>query len=176
MNQAQLVAFGNDIRTNTNQEVIDALAENNPGLIAEWYNQTASPDFWVFVQSVTTDTVRESLSPSETCADEDAPTDPGLNAEQRWHFDLLMHNGSYDPAKRVSRDMLVKIFPSHMSQTRSNVLSDATRLANRVEKVLAETLDGPGGGNGSAKTSSAGCTHFGNVSWVDVNAALDATA
>lgn len=175
MDAAQLVTFGNDIRNNTDQTVIDALASNNPGVIAEWYSQQASPDFWIFKQSVDTDTVRDSLVASETAADEDAATNPGLNSQQRWHFDLLMHNGHYNPAKRVSRDLLVKIFPSHMTGTRNKIISDATTRANRIEKLLAVTLDGPGGGNGSAPTSAAGATHFGGVSWIDVDQALQAT-
>lgn len=175
MTPEQLVTFGNHIRANEDQTVVDALAANNPGLVAEWYNQPTT-DFYVFAQSVDTDTVRESLVASETAEDEDHATEPGLNAIQRWHFDLLMKNGSYDPSRRVSRDMLVKIFPSYMSQTRSNVLADATRLALRVEQVLAITLDGPGGGDGSAPSSSAGCTHYGTVSWVEVNQALEGTA
>lgn len=44
MDQDQLVTFGNHIRNNTNQDVIDALAAGNNVAIAAWYNGDASPD------------------------------------------------------------------------------------------------------------------------------------
>lgn len=170
MTSVQLITFGNHIRNNTNQTVIDALASGNHSIIAAWYNEQADPAFWIFVDHVTTDEVRASLDWNEVLHDTN-----GLTDLQRWGFETLMHNGSYEPAKLNDRNALIKIFPTSMSNTRTAVLADATKQATNIEEVFAEEASGPAGGDGSSQGNSAIATFIGTVSHIDVFNALTAT-
>lgn len=113
-------------------------------------NALASPSFFVFLTSVSVDVVRSSLDWTEVLH-----KTTGLTQLQQFGFNTLFHNGDYDPSLRTSRDALVRIFPSEMTNTRAAILADATRLATIAEKLLASEGDGPGGGNGSAAAQSA---------------------
>lgn|SRR3990167_2581294 len=112
-------------------------------------NQIAAPGHFVFVTSVSVDQVRKSLD-----WDEVLHVTTGLTPIQQFGFNTLFHNGDYDPSLESSRDAMVKIFPSGMSNTRAAVLADATKLATIAEKLLAANGTGPGGGNGSAAAQS----------------------
>jgi hypothetical protein len=135
--------------------------------IAEAYNLQSDPDFWVFLSSVDTDTVRDSLDWTEILDDT-----TGLTELQRWGFDTLIHNGVYNPSKLSSRLAMLKIFPSTMTNTRASILADATRLATRAEAVMATTASGPAGGDGSAQNDSAIMTFEGDLSYQDVKLAM----
>lgn len=147
----------------------EGIPHNSDGAlaIAEAYNLQADPDFWVFLSSVNTDAVRDSLDWTEVL-DETS----GLTPAQQWGFDTLIHNGVYDPSKLNSRMALLSIFPAEMTNTRANLLSDATRLATRAEALFATTASGPAGGNGSAQNKSAIASFEGQLSYQDVKLAM----
>lgn len=135
--------------------------------IAEAYNLPADPDCWVFLSSVDTDEVRKSLDWPEVL---DATT--GLTELQRWGFNTLMHNGSYNPSELNERMGLLQIFPAGMSNTRANLLDDAVRKATRAEALLKVAATGPAGGDGSAKNKSAIAVFQGLLSYQDVKLAM----
>ena len=167
MTTEQLVTFAAHIEANEDADVVAALAAGNNNAIVDWYNQTASPSVWVFKHSVDVDEVRRSLDWDEVLDDTD-----GLTVRQQFGFNVLMHNGTYDPTELNNRNGLIKIFPSSMPNTRAAMLEDATRTATRAEAVFIETATGPGGGNGSAQAQSAIATFTGNVTRDDVRAAV----
>ena len=170
MTPEQHVTFGNHIRANTDPAIIAAVAANDYRTIADWYNQPASPDFWVFLPSVNVDEVRRSLDWDEI---ED---DAKFTAQRQWMFNTLMANGTYNPEEENNRQALIRIFPTSMPACRAAMLADATETANRVEQLFASAGTGPGGGNGSAQAQSAVRDFHGDVDNRDVDYALEATA
>jgi hypothetical protein len=158
---AQLQVFATDIENNTNQTIIDALASGNNNAIRDWYNSEASPAFYIFVTSVTVDEVRHSLD-----WDEVLDSSTGLTELQRWGFETLLHNGTYDPRDENNRNALVKIFPAGMSNTRSAVLADATKLASYAQQLFSSAATGPAGGDGSSASNAA-------ISAIDLVTLLD---
>lgn len=171
LDSSQLVTFGNHIRANTNQTVIDALgAGNNNGIVA-WYNGTASPGFHVFRTSVSTDDARKAVDWSEVLSD----TTP-LGEVERWAFDNLLANGDFDPTIENNRDALAAIFAgADYVNTRNGLLAESVRLANEAEKVFAVAATGPAGGNGSNATNAAALVFAGAITLQDVRDALAAT-
>lgn len=168
LSQAQLQTLATDLQNNTNQTVIDALAAGNNNALAEWYNQQASPDFFVFLNSVTVDEVRKSLDWSEVLDDTN-----GLTDLQQFGFNTLFSNGDYDPSNPNNRTALINIFPPGMTNTRQAVLADATKLASNAEKLFSTTATGPGGGDGSAANQSAVSSFLGTLSSNDINLARE---
>lgn len=172
LDQSQLVTFGNHIRANTDQAVIDALAAGALNAIAAWYNQDAAPDFFVFRTSVSTDDARKAIDYSEVLSD----TTP-LGDVERWAFDNMLANGDFDPTVENNRDALVAIFNgSDYPNTRAALLAESVRLATEAEKIFAVTATGPAGGNGSNATNAAALVVDGDVTVSDVDLALEATA
>jgi len=116
---------------------------------ARTMNRPASPNHFVFATSVSVDQARRSLDWTEVLH----PV-TGLTALQQFGFNVLFAHGSYNPSLLSSRNALVQIFPSVITNTRAALLADATRLATVAEQLLAADGTGPGGGNGSAANQS----------------------
>lgn len=183
----QIITFGNHIRANEDQTVVDALAVGDNNTIRDWYNQETSPAVWVFKSSVDTDSAFRSIDKDEYI---DIPASGGstvgdlveaieaasLARRQEIALNLMLANGTYDPREESNRDALVKIFPSSMPNTRAAFLADATRKANYAEAIFIATATGPAGGNGSAQGQAAIANYEGSVSKDDVRNALAATA
>ena len=183
LTSAQLQAFADDIDGNTDQTVIDALAAGSHNTIRNWYNQEASPAFYVFLTSVDTDTAFKSIDKSEYI---DVPASGGTTVEslveaieaaslarrQEVALQLLLANGTYDPSVQANREALVEIFPNTMPNTRAAFLADAVRQANYIEKLFATEGSGPAGGDGSSANDAAIPGYEGNVTTADVDAAV----
>ena len=133
--------------------------------IADLYNETASPDFWVIRTSVEVDDMISGIDFDEYLLLGDANRDG---------IDLLMRNGTYNPAPENARDALVSLLPAGTAvNTRNGILDVSVRLATRGESVLSTPATGPAGGDGSAKTSSALLTHEGDITRFAVRDAKD---
>ena len=171
LDKTQLTMLGNHIRANPDAaDYLEGGSDSgNIGAIRDLYNGDVDPVFRVFLSSVSVDKVRESLEWSEVA------DDVKFTAQQQWMFNVLMHNGSYNPSIENNRDGLIVIFPAAMPLTRAAVLADATRHATIVEKLFAEEASGPGGGDGSASTNSAIAVFSGNVTTSQVQLALEYT-
>lgn len=134
--------------------------------IAFWYSSQASPSFWVFKSSVTTDKARESIDWNEVLTGAPLPT------LKQWAFDTMTKNGSFNPSLENERVGFTSIFAgASYVNTRTNLLNVSTRLANRVEKLFSSIATGPGGGNGLAQAASAVTAVEGGISGVDVEQA-----
>lgn len=147
-------------------EGLDPLNPDDRFVIRDWYNDTASPDFHVFRTSVATDAARGALVWAEVFAN-----NAKLPAEERWGFDVLLHNGTYDPSLPNTRVGLQKIFEGGTyDQTRQNLIALTHRTATRAEKLFAVNGELPLGGDGSSTTSVANMTHEGDISTGDIDA------
>lgn len=166
LDQSQLVTFGNHIRANTDQTVIDALAAGNLNAIRDWYNQDASPNFWVLLDQLEVDSAIEAI---------DWDTDYAAIKDDMSTFLLLFRNGTYATRGPGARAALDNVF-SGASASKSAILGVATRLATYAESLFAVTATGPGGGDGSAQAQSANTVFLGDVTAQDVDLALEETA
>lgn len=119
--------------------------------IAAALNVKASPDFFVFRRVVSTARARAALVWSEVLA-----ASTKLPETERWSFDTIMNNGTFDPGVQNNRVALNTIFGgSGFAATRAAVLAASTRTALVGEKVLSAPGASPGGGDGSAANQSA---------------------
>ena len=165
LTDAQVQALADDIQASP--DLSEMLGRGAINEIRLAYNEQASPDFYVFKESVSTDEARDALVWSEILAQGSK-----LGAEERWAFDILIWNGTFNPALENTRVGFQRIFASH-PQTRDSLLGIARQLATRAEKRFAVDGTGPGGGNGTAPTAVAVRTFAGNLSLDDVTAAVD---
>lgn len=148
LSDAQLTALGNDIRNNTNQTVIDALAAGDIGTILDWYNQAASPDFWMFRTNVGEMEIKEDgIVWSEHV---------GLSIVELTVFERLTAGGGFDPSQENVRDGLAEIFKGGAQvSTRTNLLDLSSKLASNFEKLYAVDATGTtAGGDGSAQNAA----------------------
>lgn len=169
LTDAQLQTLKNDIDANSGpggefEQYVGDLSKDANQAIADAYNLTASPDFWVFKTSVDVDTAREAINWAEIL------TNAKLGVDDRWAFDVMMANGNFNPALRNTRDGLAEIF-NGQPLTRNALLDISVRLATRGEKLFHVVGDGPGGGDGSAKAQSAVMTREAAITQVDVSKA-----
>lgn len=133
--------------------------------VARLLNLPASPAFYVFRSSAGVDEIIGGISAPEYL--DESKVTPAARDLLR----LMLHNGTFDPQPDESRSKIISIFPASAPNSRAGILSACTRQANRAESVLAENATGPGGGNGSARTSSALLAFEGTVSRQDVETA-----
>lgn len=174
---AQLLTLKGDIAANVNPipagrpfagTAINALPNSGDANfeIALWYSSQAIPNFWVFRSSVTTDKARESIDWTEVLTGAPLPT------LKQWAFDTLTKNGSFNPSLENERVGFTSIFSgTGYANTRNNLLSASTRLANRIEKLFFSVATGPNGGNGSTQATAAVTAVEGSISGVDVEQA-----
>jgi len=162
LTNAQVATLATDIENNTNQTVIDALAAGNNNAIRDWYNEQASPNFWVLKNSISVDELVESLDWTGEYADfkDDMPA-----------IRLLLDNGTYAPQPVGAREALNAVFTG-AGNSKAAILGMATRTATNAEKLFAVSTTGPGGGNGSAQAQSAIPEVEGNITRDDVLAAV----
>jgi len=111
--------------------VLNAFPQTPDGAdaIAKLYNLNATPDFYVWKTSVSTDEVRKSIVWLEYLAS---------SVSEKSAFELMLSNGVIDPSDVNVRDGIEKIFGNQNQQTtRDNLISLSKRLATRVEKLFA---------------------------------------
>ena len=158
LTDTQRTALTTDISGNTDPIILQAIADGNTGVIADWYNGTASPDFWILKRDVGVDAIVGAM---------DWATDYTAFKDDINAIRFLLDNGTYDPQPVGAREALNEVF-SGAAATKSNVLSAATRLATYAEKLFAVTTTGPGGGDGSSQGASAIAEFIGNITFQDV--------
>jgi hypothetical protein len=155
---AQLTTLKTDILANTDQTVIDGIANGDSGAIAGWYNLDASPDFTVYKDMVPLDEVMAAIE-----LDDVMNMTTGDNEKLKTIF-AVRQNGVY-PAKQAERDGFDDCF--------SNVAGDDSqqalialwkRSASNVEKLFAT-------GTGS-DASPATLVAVGPVSYQEIAVAL----
>lgn len=62
LTQAQLQTLKTDILANTDPEVIAALAAGSNNAIADWYNQLASPSYWLYRSGVSAEELSNAIN------------------------------------------------------------------------------------------------------------------
>lgn len=160
---AQLTTLGNAIRANGS--VATELAAGNIGGIRDWYNGESSPSFWVLKPDVAVDDMVSAM---------DWATDYAAFKDDIPAIGFLLSNGTYDPQQPNARDALNAVFAG-ATATKAAVLALATRIATEAEKLFAVTTTGPGGGNGTAQSTSAIAEVVGSLTTQNVDLALEAT-
>jgi len=165
LNPTQLATFKTHLDANTDPVIVQALQDGTNIVIADWYNGVASPDVWVFKSSVTAKELRDAFDWNEVL------TGSPINDLSRWGFDNLLKEGSVDPSLVNTRNALNQIFTGQ-STTKLNVLNASTRKASIIESLFIQTATGPGGGDGTTQMGSAIADFEGDISRLDVAAAL----
>lgn len=138
MTDAQLQTLKTDIAANTNtvtfggsQVAINALPNNDDAAfaIAEWYNDLASPDYWIWRRDVPTRDVRGVI----VWAEYDA-----LSVSKQNAFSFLISNGTVDATQANVRQGIQSIFAGTQQAGNRTALTDlARRTASRAEKLFA---------------------------------------
>lgn len=160
---AQLTTLKTHILANTDQDVIDALANGDNGSVAAWYNETASPDFFVLDDQIDVDNVIEVL---------DWATDYATFKDDISAFLLLFRNRTYKVRSEGARNALNAIL-SGANSSKVALLAAVSRLATNAEKLFATDATGPGGGDGGTTGTSANTNFVGALTHKQVGAALN---
>ena len=165
MNEAQLITLGNHIRAN---EAVNGDL-GNLGAICDWYNGEASPDFWVFHESIGVDDAVENGI--------DWATDYGDNLAEKDLTAMLMlfSNGTFAVEASGGRNALNQVF-SGASASKAGLLALATHKATELQKLFNVATDGPGGGDGSAQGQAAIAIVKGPLTTAEADLALEKTA
>lgn len=162
----QLQALKTDILANTAPEVVQALADGANGVIADWYNQPASPAFYVFKNFVSEMDIKDNgIDWAEHLT---------LTEVELIVFGKLTADGGFNPEVETVREGLAAIFngPQQVN-TRTNILALSVRQANYAEKLFSTPGTGPAAGNGSAATQAALAVFAGDLTFRDVVDALN---
>lgn len=151
---AQLATLKADILANP---TLSSQPMNSDGhfFIAQYYNVTASPDFWVWRTNVPTKDCKTAMVWTEYI---------GRSAGEREAWQFMLSNGIINAADVNVRQGIQDIFsgPSGL-QSRTNLTNIARRLATRAETLLA---------TGTGSTASPATMGFeGNLSFQDIELA-----
>ena len=162
MTPSELQTFADHMAANTDQTVIDALADGSNNVLLGWYNQTAVPDYWIYRATVPTSDVRDSINMQNladiTAADLDR-VEAMLNIRSERGFD-----GS-DDSDRSAWDDVFSAAAGDESQQAIALLW--ARIALNVETVF-KTSTGTGADRANADTT----TFQGSASIQDVRGAV----
>lgn len=173
VSQDQYVTLGNDIRANSDPVVVQAIQDGNHGVIANWYNQNAAPDFYVWRTSLSNMEMKDAIVWSEFIA--------ATSQADRDTFGIMREDGSVNPSQINIRTGFSEIFSGpQIVNTRTALLTASKRLASYAEKLLADVNAGNStnpllNGNGSV-AAPATMTFEGALTALDVSEALNATA
>lgn len=168
---AQLTALKTDILANTDPVVVQALADGANNAIANWYNQQASPDFYVWLTSLTKSRLYGEASPEATTWDWTYYA--GLTAgEQGAWMEMWGDDGAggkvLNPSLANIRAGWTDIFSGPQATPtaqRAHIAAMSKRLASYVEKLFST-------GTGS-QGDPAVLGFEGVISHQDVTAALN---
>ena len=129
---AQLTTLKADIQGNTNQTVIDALAAGANNAIADWYNETASPDWWVYKLNVPIEEVSEAIE-----LDDIANMTTGDNEKLKTFYALRTASGVF-PSKASERTGFDDIFSAAAGDDSQQALAALwRRTASNFEKLFS---------------------------------------
>ncbi len=157
LDSAQLTTFKSDLDANTDTVIVQALIDGTNNVIAAWYNDNVSPDFFVWRTEITTAEVKSVVDWSEYI---------GRSDGERGAFILLIEDGIVDASRVNVRSGFTDIFSGPQGAvTRTALIALAKRLANRIEAVLISS--------GSGSVPDPGTMGFeGGITRLDVAAAL----
>ena len=159
LTDAQWATFKADILANTNQTVIDAVAAGDAGVIAGWYSEDASPDYWVYKDLVPIDEVSRVIE-----LDDVANMTTGDNEKLKTFY--AVRQGGVFASKQSDRDGFDDIFSAAAGDdSQQALLALWKRLASNIEKLFAV------GAGSSGTPSDAG--FLGQISYQDVARALN---
>lgn len=129
---AQLQTLKTDIESNTDQTVIDALAAGANNAIAAWYNQTASPDYYVYKNVVPINEVSAAIE-----LDDVANMTTGDNEKLKTFYALRTQSGVF-ASKQSEREGFDDIFSAAAGDDSQQALIVLwRRLASNAEKLFA---------------------------------------
>lgn len=137
LTDAQKATLKTDILANTAPVVVQARIDGANGVIAGWYSDNATPDFWVWQSTRSLEEVGRSLDGS------DLGNITPANAERVGIF-FTTQPGGVVPARADHRAFFDDVFSgANGATTRVNLDALWRRLANRLEELFAT---GPGAG------------------------------
>lgn len=108
--------------------------DGNLSGLADYYNVTASPDFWVWRTNVSRAEIYNTASPTGSFWDWTTYKNQGASEQNAW-TQMFMGDAA-DFSRQNLRDGIGKIFGAANAQT-THCLAMGRRLATRLEKVLA---------------------------------------
>jgi len=163
--QAQLLLLRQSIDASTEPVVIQALLDNQPGVIQSWYNFTVS-DTYVWKSNLTEHDIVSLTSETDTTWDWDLYM--ALTQAQRDAWARIF-NGTFsmDPSIAHTRQGIVSIFSgASNAPQRQHLLALAVRIGTEKDKVFAS------GGAGTIESPH----NIGLISSLTTNNVIDALA
>ena len=141
---AQLEVLAADIAAHP---ILAALPENSDSafLIADTYNITASPDFWVYKTSLTEQEVYEDTTTEGTTWN--WTTFMAQTNQERETWALMFRRGTINPSLPQARNGITQIFGGSTAPTvaqRTHVTTLFRRRATVAEKLLIVPASGAG--------------------------------
>jgi len=160
LTDAQKTTLKADILANTDPAVVAALAAGDVGVIANWYNQPASPDYWIYKGVVPIDEVSAAIQ-----LDDVANMTTGDNEKLKTFYTIRSVSGVFasKASDRVGFDDIFSAAAGDDSQ--QALIALWKRLASNVEKVFAT------GAGTNATPSDAG--YFGPIAYQEIAQALN---
>ena len=163
LSPTQLTQLKTDILANTDQQVVDGIANGDFGSIASWYNENASPDYFIYRDAVSSNEVRDVIDAQNiadiTDADRGRCVDLlAIRAERGFSGESATDRSAWDD--------IFSAASGDESQQAINALW--SRLATNAEKVFSLST-----GSG-ANAANADTTEWqGYLSFAEVNNALN---
>lgn len=132
-----------------------SLSTGDAIVIADWYSQAASPNYWLWKSSIFESEITRATSPDATTWSWPAYIARTQGERDAWAR-LFMGGGSgMNPALGNVRTGLADIFSGGPGAgQRTHLLAVCRRLANNVEKVFAVAATGPGNDGGTRGTTT----------------------
>lgn len=163
LTNTQLQTLKTDIQANVDATVVQALADGNIGAVKDWYNQTASPDYYIYRDKVESEEIRDAINANNivniTTADLER-TQALLEIRAERGF------SGADVDDRAAWDDVFSATAGDQSQQAIAALW--SRLATNAEKVFALST-----GNGAAAATADTTEWQGTLSLTDVSNALN---
>jgi hypothetical protein len=187
LTSAQLAALKADLTANTNTVVVggttfpinsnDVLLSNHTGAaspeaaarVAEWYNTTASPDYWLWRSSVSRSDVYNTTSPTGSTWDWTTYKNQGLGEQNAWVQMFMSDVCNFGQLN--NRVGIGKIFSGTGAPAtqRDHCLAVGRRIAKRIEKLFATAVTSPPANTGNNAADARGATTNPDVLGVDAN-------
>jgi hypothetical protein len=168
LTEAQYQQLNTDITITHQSEFAQAVSDKNWAQIADAYNLSVSPDFWVWKTSLSEKAIYEDTSPTNSVWN--WTTYIGQSVQERDAWARMFNPGSINPSLGQVRDAYNRIFGgTGASQTqREHLLAMSRRLARRDEALFANTTGGAG-----TPAAPATLTYEGTLRPIDIAHAID---
>jgi hypothetical protein len=116
--------------------------------LANYYNSTASPDYWVWRTKVTRADIYNSVSPDATTWNWTTYKSQSVTEQNAWT--QMFMGDEADFSKKNLRDGVAAIFTGSAPQLaqQTHVLAMGRKKATRLEKLFAVDTTGSGAGRG----------------------------